>query len=225
MKDERGFSLVELLVGAAAGMIVLIALFALLNLSVKNSAQVTQRVDATQRAKPAIQQLMTELHSACTGPGIAPVLAGSDQTVLQFQAASGASVSPTPQKHVVALEDGSLSQTMYPATGGSNPTWTYSGTPTSDRILIAGVSAPEPGDGALFSYYGSNAGVIETTPLPTPLSAADAARAVQVKVGVQVAPTTQPVDDPNASVSLTDAAVFRFSPFSEDPTKVNGPCL
>ena len=46
------------------------------DLSVKNSAQVTQRVDANARAKPALQQLMSDLHSACTGPNIAPVLAG-----------------------------------------------------------------------------------------------------------------------------------------------------
>ena len=41
---------------------------------------------------------------------------------------------------------------------------------------------------------------------------------------MEVAPSSLPVDDENAAVTLTDAAVFRFSPFSEDPTKVNGPC-
>ena len=225
MRDERGYSLVELLVSAAAGMIVLFALFAMFDLAAKNSAQVAQRVDATGRAKPAIQQLMNDLHSTCTGPGIAPVLAGSSETVLQFQGASGGGVAPTPQKYVVALEGENLTEKVYPASGGANPTWTYSGTPISDRILIEGVSAPEPGDGSFFSYYASQAGVIETAPLPMPLSAANAARAVQVKVGMQVAPSSQPIDDENASVSLTDAAVFRFSPFSEDPTKVNGPCM
>ena len=225
MRDERGYSLVELLVSAAAGMIVLFALFAMFDLSVKSSAQVTQRVDANGRAKPAIQQLMSDLHSACTGPGIAPVLAGSSSTVLQFQGAIGGGVAPTPQKHVVALENGNLTETLYPASGGANPTWTYSGTPISDRILLEGVTPPEPGNGSLFSYYAAQAGIISTTPLPTPLSAANAARAVQVKLGMQVAPSSQPVDDESASVSLTDAAVFRFSPFSEDPTKVNGPCM
>ena len=36
-------------------MVVLLALFAMFDLSSKNSAQVTQKVDATRRAKPAIQ--------------------------------------------------------------------------------------------------------------------------------------------------------------------------
>lgn len=225
MRSEDGYSLVELLVAAAGGIVVLLALFAMFDLSTSSSAKVAQRADATGRAKPAIQQLMTDLHSACTGPGIAPVLPGSDTTVLQFQGAKGLAVSPTPKKHVIALVGDDLIAKTYPHTGGSNPNWTYSATPDSQRILIEGVSAPEPGDGSFFSYYAANEGVISTTPLPTPLSAADAARAVQVKLGIRVYPSSQPIEDENAAVSLTDAAVFRFSPFSEDPTKVNGPCM
>ncbi len=68
LKDEGGYSLIELVIAASAGVMVLLGLFAMFDLSVKNSAQVTQRVDANGRAKPAIQQLMNDLHSACTGP-------------------------------------------------------------------------------------------------------------------------------------------------------------
>ncbi len=224
VRQEDGYSLTELIVAASAGALVLLALFAMFDIATKNSAQVTQRADANARAKPAIQQLMNDLHSSCTGPAIAPVLAGSNSTELHFQAATGVSVSPTPEKHVVKLANGTLTESVYPATGGANPNWTYSATPSSTRILIEKVSAPETADGPVFSYYASEAGVLQTAALPVPLSAADAARAVQVQVGIQVAPSSAPVDDPNSSVTLTDAAVFRFSPFSEDPTKVNGPC-
>jgi Tfp pilus assembly protein PilW len=224
-RNESGYSLVELLVAASAGIVVLFGLFAMFDLATKNSAEVTQRVDANARAKPAMQQLIGDLHSACTGPSIAPVLAGSTSTELRFQAATGGGVSPTPQKHVVTLANGDLTERVYPATGGANPTWTYSASPSSTRVLLEDVTAPAAADGPPFSYYGSQAGVLQTTPLPVPLSAADAARAVKVDVGLQVAPSSQPIDDENASVTLTDAAVFRFSPFSEDPTKVNGPCV
>jgi prepilin-type N-terminal cleavage/methylation domain-containing protein len=223
-RDQRGYSLVELMVAASAGAVVLLGLFAMFDLSVKNSAEVTQRVDANARAKPAIQQLMNDLHSSCTGPAIAPVLPGSTATELQFQTATGATVSPTPEKHVITLANGTLTQRVYAATGGTNPNWTYSASPSSTRVLIEHVTAPNAADGPPFSYYASQAGVLQTTPLPVPLSAADAARAVQVQVGLQVEPSSQSVEDNNASVTLTDAAVFRFSPFSEDPTKVNGPC-
>ncbi|MDX6588147.1 MAG: hypothetical protein QOI31_2620 [Solirubrobacterales bacterium] len=223
-RSESGYSLIELMVAASAGVLVLLGLFAMFDLATKNSAEVTQRVDANSRAKPAMQQLISDLHSACTGPAIAPVLPGSTSTSLQFQTATGGGVSPTPEKHVVTLANGDLTENVYAATGGTNPSWTYSATPSSTRILLEDVSAPEAADGPPFSYYGSQAGVLQTTPLPVPLSAANAARAVKVDVGLQVAPSSQPIDDENASVTLTDAAVFRFSPFSEDPTKVNGPC-
>lgn len=224
MRDQGGYSLIELMVAASAGAVVLLGLFAMFDLSLKNSAQVTARVDANARAKPAIQQLMTDLHSACTGPAIAPVQTGSTDNQLRFLTATGGGVSPTPEKHIVSYENGDLVERIYPATGGANPLWTFSASPTSTRILIEDVDAPDEAYGTPFSYYASQAGVIQTTPLPVPLSATDAARAVQVKVGMEVAPSSTPVDDPNASVTLTDAAVFRFSPFSEDPTKVNGPC-
>ena len=224
IRSEGGYSLTELMVAASAGVLVLLGLFAMFDLATKNSAEVTQRVDANARAKPVMQRLMNDLHSACTGPAIAPVLPGSTSTQLQFQTASGGGVSPTPEKHVVTLANGDLTENVYAASGGTNPSWTYSASPSSTRILIEDVSAPEAADGPPFSYYGTQAGAIQTTPLPVPLSAADAARAVQVQVGLQVAPSSQPIDDENTSVTLTDAAVFRFSPFSEDPTKANGPC-
>jgi len=224
LKDEGGYSLIELVVAASAGAIVLMGFFAMFDLSVKNSAQVTQRVDANARAKPALQQLMNDLHSACTGPNIAPILAGSTATELRFQTATGTAVSPTPEKHVLTFQGGNLTERIYPATGGSNPIWTYSASPSSTRTVLQDVSVPDAADGPAFSYHGAQGGVFQAAALPVPLSAADAARAVQVKVGIQVAPSYQGVDDPNAAVTLTDAVVFRFSPFSEDPTKVNGPC-
>lgn len=224
VRSEDGYSLTELMVAAGAGMMVLLVLFAMFDLSWKSSAKVTQRVDANARAKPAIQNLMNDLHSACTGPAIAPLLPGSTDNQLRFQSATGGGVAPTPQKHTVTYENGGLTERIYNATSGANPNWTYSATPSSTRILLEGVDAPDEAYGTPFSYYASQAGVIQTTPLPVPLSSTDAARAVQVKVGMEVAPSSQPVDDENASVTLTDAAVFRFSPFSEDPLKVNGPC-
>ncbi len=225
MKDERGYSLVELLVAAGSGIVVLLALFAMLDLSIKNSAQVTERVDANQRAKPVLQSLMDDLHSACTGPGIAPVLAGSTGSQLSFQMQTGSAVSPTPSKHVVTLANGKLTQQTFTATSGSNPTWVYSNSPATTRQLLTEVTPPSAAQGATFAYYAANAGVISTSPLPTPLSAADALRAVEVKVTLQVAPSSTTTSDPNSSVVLSDAAIFRFSPFSEDPTKVNGPCM
>jgi hypothetical protein len=223
-RRDDGYSLVELMVAASSGIAVLLGLFAMFDLASKNSAEVTQRADANGRAKPVIQQLVNELQSACTGPAIAPLLPGSSASELRFQTGTGGGVSPTPEKHVVVLANGDLTESVYAATCGANPNWTYSATPSSTRILLEGVAAPDASSGPAFSYYAAQSGAISATPLPVPLSAADAARAVQVKVGLKVEPSARLTGDPNADVTLSDAAVFRFSPFSEDPTKVNGPC-
>jgi hypothetical protein len=223
-RSESGYSLIELLVAASTGIIVLSGLFAMFNLSAKESARTTQRADANGRAKPVMQQLMTDLHSACTGPRFAPVVAGSTGTELRFQSASGGGVAPTPQKHVVTLDDGTLTEAVYNATGGANPSWIYSSTPSSTRSLLAGVREPGGSEGPTFSYWAATGGVIDSTPLLVPLSATDAARAVQVRVAMEVEPSSSPINDENTSVTVKDAAVFRFSPFAEDPTKISGPC-
>lgn len=222
--SEEGYSLVEFLVAMVAGVTVLLALFAMFDLAGRNSLKVAQRADANGRAKPVLQELLRALESSCSGPAIAPVIAGSTNTELRFQTATGNAVAPTPQKRIVTLQGTTLTQRTYPATGGANPIWTYATNPSSTRTLLEGVSVPASSIGPVFSYYAAQGGEILPTPLPTPLSATDAARTVEVKVALKVDPADPTVKDPNASVTLTDAALFRFSPFSEDPTKVNGPC-
>ena len=77
MSDQRGITVVELLVAIVAGMAVLFGSFIVLNGTLRGSARITQRVDATQRARPVLQHVMDELHSACVASRIAPILAGS----------------------------------------------------------------------------------------------------------------------------------------------------
>lgn len=222
MRDERGFSLVELVVSIAAGMVVLLGIFALFDVTSSNSARIAARVEANQRAKPVMQRLMNDLHSACIGRGIPPVLVGSTPTELRFQSQTGQAVNPTPDRHVVTYANGSLSERVFVATSGQAPTWTFSTTPIENRVLITDVGPATPTP--LFTYYAADAGALSTTPLTTPLSAVDAARTVQVKVNFLAEPSNTPVDDANAPIEISDAVVFRYSPFSEDPTKVNGPC-
>jgi hypothetical protein len=229
MTGERGFTLVELCVTIAIGMTVVLATFALVDVVTHNSARVAARVHANQAARPVLQRLLDDLHSTCLGPNVAPVLAGSTSSSASFLHQTGSSVSPIPEKQVVALTGTTLTETIYPSNGGVAPNWTFSATPSSIRQMLTrvgpGAVGTPPATVPLFRYYADQSGQIAATPLPTPLSAADAARADQVSVAFSFTPpTVSPKADPSAAISISDSTYLRFSPFSEDITKVNGPC-
>jgi prepilin-type N-terminal cleavage/methylation domain-containing protein len=78
--DQRGFTLVEIIVTLFAGTVIMLVIFAVLDLSVRQSASATDRVEAGQRGRTAMEQLVQELHSSCVAASVTPVLAGSADT-------------------------------------------------------------------------------------------------------------------------------------------------
>ena len=224
---EAGFTLVEVMVTLMIGMVVFFALFALIDATARNSARTTTRVAADQRARPVLQRLVDELHSTCLGPDAGPILAGSSGSSLSFLHQTGSAVSPMPNRNTVTLSGTTLTESIYPATGGTAPDWTFSSTPSSTRQLLTGVG-PGIVEGSavpLFRYFSYVDGQLSPTPLPTPLSVTNAELTVQVTVAFAASPTSNPVSDPRAALTVSDSALVRFSPASEDPTKVNGPCV
>ncbi len=218
ISDQSGFTLVEQLVAAAAALVVLFGLTSVIMTSLHQSARVNGRVDATQRARIVLYRVIDGLHSACIAPQIAPVQAGSTGTSLRFLHQTGSAVAPTPILSDVTLSGGTLSESVYPATGGSVPSWTFAGTPSSTRQLMTGVaSSPAP-----FSYFKYSSGQI--TPLETPLSAPDALRTVQVSVALTVSPSYPETPDPGAAASVQDTALLRFSPAAFSTSANNLPC-
>jgi hypothetical protein len=221
ISDQGGFTLVEQLVAMASALVVLFGLTTVIMTTLHQSARVNDRVDATQRARLALYQVIDGLHSACIAPQIAPVQAGSTGTSLRFLHQTGSAVAPTPVLSQFDLNNGTLTESVYPATGGSVPSWTFASTPSSTRQLMTGVaSSPTP-----FRYYGYSSGQISATPLPaSPLQASDAARTVQVTVALKVSPGKPGTADPNAAASVQDTALLRFSPAAFSTSANNLPC-
>jgi type II secretory pathway pseudopilin PulG len=233
MRGERGFTMVELLVATAASIVVLFGILALVDVTTRGSARVAARVEANQRARVTLQRLLDQLHTTCVAPNVLPVVAASngftsDDNTLIFLRQTGSAVSPTPDQYVVELENGTLTQRVYPATGGTAPSWTFSATPQSTTQLATDVGPARVGGGSatvpLFQYFAYQGAQLSTTPLPTPLSASDAARTVAVTVSFSLAPASNPARDQNAAVSVSDSVVLRLSPASEAATEVNPPC-
>jgi hypothetical protein len=170
-----------------------------------------------------VQRIMDELHSTCVSPGVAPILAGSTGEAITFIHGTGSAVSPTPVKRTIALSGGILTDTTYAATGGDAPDWTFSTTPSSTYRLLERVSTI--GSTPIFSYFAYENGQISASPLTTPLSATDAARAVKVDVSLAVSPSDSATsDEVGTPVELTNSALVRFSPSNEDTDQAGLPC-
>jgi hypothetical protein len=218
MKDESGMTVAELVMTIPIFLIVFTAILMMVQVATHNQDRVAKRVAVNQRARPELNRLMDQLHSACVAPAVAPILDGSSSNQLIFISKPGSAVSPNPDKHVVTLSGGTLTESVYPYASGSAPDWVYAETPSSTRQLLTGVSSP-----ALFSYYKYEGGQVSTTPLPPPLDEGEAATTVQVAISFTY--STGAGTDPNAPITLADSATLRLEPASEDTSEVNLPCV
>jgi prepilin-type N-terminal cleavage/methylation domain-containing protein len=233
MRDERGFTLVELMVAMAISLVTMFAILGLIDMTTRGTARVASRVEADQKARVARQYLIDGLHSTCVAPNVLPVVASSngyqsDGNTLIFLTQTGSAVSPAPVQRVVTLSDGTLTERAYPATGGSAPSWTFASTPSTTRQLATGVGPASigspPSSVPLFQYFAYQGAQLSPTALPTPLSASDAARTVAVTVSFSVSPGSNPARDEHPEVTVSDTVVMRLSPASEAATEVNPPC-
>jgi hypothetical protein len=229
MRNERGLTLVELMVTIPIALLILSVTMTMVEVTTKGQARVTARVVQNQRGRPVMNNIMANLHSGCVAPGVAPILSGSSGTQLSFISQIGRAVSPTPDKHVLTFSGGTLSESIYPATGGSAPNWTFSATPSSTRQLLTGASnatlGSPPTTVPIFQYFAYVGAQIPSTGLPTPLSGADAAKTVKVFISFSAAPESTPAPDTGPPIALSDSVVLRLEPASEDTSQVNLPCV
>ncbi len=224
--DQDGFTLVEMLIVASIGLVVGFAMLSLMEVTLRGSTRVTGTVAANQKARPTMQKVMDRLNSSCVGSYVAPVQAGSDGNSMSFVHANGSAVEPVPVLRRLTVSGGALDEQVFPATGGSSPVWTFSGTPSETTQLLDGLQPPKTGEPPTtqpyFRYYAYVEGAIPGEQLPTPLSTEDAERVVQVTVGYGIAPPgSSPSDKP---VTIVDSSILRFSPAARDTSAENLPC-
>lgn len=237
--DKRGFTLVELLVALVAGMVVLLALFSILDLSLRHSTALQDRVQANQIGRLAMTKIVDELHSACLSPSFTPVQPESTPTELRFISAPGseAVLANAYQHRIVFTEsgkNGKLTDKVYPSNGGSWPKFLFPANPTSEVLLASNISKVT--GVPIFSYYkyASASESTEALPLNTidessslvaekaSLTEAGAAEAASVNVSFHT--ETSDRNTLNKGVDLSAQVTFSFSvPNSETPIH-DAPC-
>jgi hypothetical protein len=221
-EDQRGTTLMELVIGLSVGTVVMLGLTTMVMLSMQSTSRVTKRVDSTQRARLTLTRLVDQLHSACVSPKLAPVQKESSTTVLRFIHATGSEVSPVPTLSVVSLSGEDLTQTDYAWKEGNPPFWTFKTTPTSSTTLMTKVK-PIPGR-PVFSYYGYSLGALSETAFAMPLSESDALRTIQVAVALMTSPAKGTAAAESDPARIQDSVSFRLSSPSYNPTAPALPC-
>lgn len=209
VRDDAGFSLMELLVAMAIGSIVLTALMMVFLNGMQGTAKVTDRADATARARTTSDTMSTLLQAAVCNNNSAPILAAS-ATSITFTANLG---GPDDAASKYVLRWDGASKTVYQDT--------YKGTLQSDGLTVVYPSSPTstlilgtnmmPADGStLFSYYPFNTstGTISTSALTAPITNANTLKSiVAITTSLLALPErTKGTSDP-ASTSVEDQSV------------------
>lgn len=225
LRDESGTTLVELMVGLMMGMVVLSALTLVVVVVLHGSARVSARVEATQNGRVTLARITEELHSACIYPKLAPVKENSTGTELRFvHAASGEgqAVAPTPVETRIVYSGGTLTKSEYDYASGSAPSWTFATSASSTQQLMTDI-APIAPSSAIFHYYAYKNGGLEELSA-SPLGETNAAKTIQVGIGINASPRNTPVADEGADASIQDAAALRLTPPSFNENATAAPC-
>ena len=224
--DERGFTLPEVIVGMAVGMVVLLATLSLVDFSVKASSKTTNRVANTQRGRLAMEQMTQQLRSSvCLTNADASGtewLTSASATSLTFYtslavATAANDYNPLPQKRVLTYANGSITQQVFTAASGTAPTVTFNASPSSTRVLATDV-APLSGQSGIFTYAGyATSGGTPTLALAAPLSAANLKKVASIGIAFRATARggAQSADD----IVYSNSVFLRAS----DATTINSP--
>lgn len=249
LHSERGFTLIETLVAMVTGVIVTGALFAILEVSMHQSARISDVAQATQLGRTTMTHIIDEMHSACISQGFKPVQKESTPTKLVFvngysEAAevpsTGVTSSTGVRKDEIVWDktSGNLTDNVYfstAETGAGEYSWATAKPVRIGEHISQSVKGAEKLP--IFTYYEyakeTNEGTSEAS--NNTLTEATFGEPAKEELGgeaskvgsVLVRFTAAPTDNSTATgrrVDLSSQGTLAFSaPDSETPI-VNGPC-
>jgi prepilin-type N-terminal cleavage/methylation domain-containing protein len=247
-REQDGFTLIEMLVAMAIGLIVCLAAFALLSVTTSDVGRINERTQASQSGRVGLEKIMAELHSACVAVTVNPIQAGSTATTIKF--ISESSPLNTLNEPVSSLKTVRLHEIAYSPGGSSQGTlveksWHSTGEPPeykfntaetpTETVLMTGVE--ESGSTPIFQYFRyykkndaaveqghANVGQLDPARVENLSTKMEAERIVEVTVSFSALPERKEGKgyDRGRSVALEDSAVFRLAPSSE--ASENEPC-
>lgn len=186
--DESGYTLTELLMAMTIGLFVLMAAFVLIDRANSVTNELTDRQDAVQRGRQAMETLTRQLRSqVCLGETTEPITEGTS-TRVKFYSDLGDGSRNIEQRLLeydpVAQR---ITERVYPGVGTypdlsfaaeESPAQTRWLLTKADEVKVDGVDAP------VFRFFAFRTGGApgDLEQLPVPLSAENASRVVTVKI-------------------------------------------
>lgn len=219
-----------------AGIIVSFALFAILEVAVKQNARIDDRVQSQQLGDTAMTKVIDPLRSGCLSREATPVQPGSTPTKLIFTTAFSEATAPAAsevyKETVELLPTHVLQAKVQKATAGAWPT--YSGWEVPAKTVRLGENIyPATSGKEVFTYYkyapvsvssaetGSSSMVSVTT--GAELKEAEA----KTIAGVEVAFLALPQSNNSAQhrgTEFNDRVTFAFSTPASEASIIDGPC-
>jgi prepilin-type N-terminal cleavage/methylation domain-containing protein len=228
LRSERGFTLIEMLVASAIGLVVLTVMLTLLDSSQNASSRVVARVDGTQRGRVAMEQVTQRLRSQICLGAATPLIIGdttlpTDANSVTFYSDLGNGSDFLPEKRRIYVSGTDLKERVI-AGAGLPPNTTFTATPR-DRILMQNIK-PVVQNGANLPYFRYFMFDTATPPQPTveikpPLVAADSGRIVQVVIAFSAGAGKEARVDTNFVNGVYSRAA---DPSQTDPTKRGAQC-
>jgi len=212
LSGERGFTLVELLVAITVGMVVLMAAFMVLDRSISASSQISDRTEALQRGRQAMDLITRQLRSqVCLGE-TAPIVSGND-TSLTFYGDLSDGTTPIKQRTLsYSSSTDTITESVVPGVG-TYPALTFTGATTSQPLLtkvkqIVDGSTNRP----VFRYYGYQTGTTNGTlvQLASPLTATNLPKVALIKIGFR-AFAVRPILNDKDSATLENDVYLRVA--------------
>ncbi len=236
-RDQRGFTLIETLVAILTGIVVTAALFAILEVSLHQTARAGDVVQSSQLGRATMTRMVDELRSACIASEFAPVQARSTSTKLVFRNTYSEKAVPTSAtEHEIVYSGEKLTDYSYPSNGGSWPSFTYASTasPSSGTRIgedISETSVP------IFQYYAysTTAGSVKTgVPVGTltqialapkeELGATKAGEVASVLISFRAGATDGLYKTKGGVADFSNQVTLAFSAPNPEATIEDGPC-
>jgi hypothetical protein len=248
LRDERGYSLIELMMATAAGLVVCLTAFTILLTSLQFAQADSDRVDADQQGSVAMERIVQALASSCVaGQGSSPVIGStasltgtgpylitsprvppypvtgggpaSSATSITFLSTLSDLPNADPNEVTIYLSgSGSLMMATYPPVITTPPSWTFAASPSSTVTLLAR-AALAPGQTGIFSYYGYDVTSDALVDSYSAFPLTPTEAANVAKVAIQF--QAQPTDtnsQTGSAVNVADTVVLRLSAATNTPS-------
>lgn len=189
MRDQRGFTLVELLVSTTVGVALLLAAFTLSSAFSHAQTRISDRSESIARGRTAMEQIVQQLRSqVCLGPGYPSITYGDDNHITFY--ADLANRTFVPQRRDLQFANGALTQLDYDGTAtGGQPPFSFAARPSRTRVILDRMQLQSGVPFLRYYMFDGRDPIRPSRLLATPLSASDAQRVVQVTVSFAALPS------------------------------------